>query len=196
MPLNEELIHKAENVLSLYNTRLQPRDYEVTDIDIFSAVFKEWGLSGRNIEQAIEVFFGFFQQQSQLYEDTLNVLKVLKSRKISIGILTDVPYGMRKELVLRDIAPIRDYIDVVLTSVDVGYRKPRPEGYMQLLQELDVSKDEMLYVGNEEKDIIGANRAGVTSVLMNRERKSVNWGQQWTISSLSEIPDYGKGELD
>ncbi|SFM47076.1 Haloacid dehalogenase-like hydrolase [Paenibacillus sp. 1_12] len=81
--------------------------------------------------QAIEIFFNFFQQGSSPYEKTLNTLKTLKERNIKIGVLTDVPYGMNKKLVLRDIKAIQEYIDVIITSVDVGFRKPRSEGFIQ-----------------------------------------------------------------
>ena len=58
--------------------------------------------------------------------------------------LTDVPYGMDREFVLEDCRPIIDHIDVLLTSVDVGYRKPHVEGYMKLSALLGVSPSERL----------------------------------------------------
>ncbi|QWU16048.1 putative hydrolase of the HAD superfamily [Paenibacillus sophorae] len=150
---NGELLNKAEDVLSRYNTRIHPREHEVTDIEIFNDILNVWELDNQYVTRAISVFFDFFQQESKVYEETKEILKALKVRNIRIGILTDVPYGMNKTLVLRDIEPIKDYVDVVITSVDVGYRKPRPEGFIKLAKELKTETTKMIYVGNELKDI-------------------------------------------
>ncbi|MNY66329.1 Phosphoglycolate phosphatase [compost metagenome] len=74
--------------------------------------------------------------------------------------------------------------------MDVGYRKPRTEGFAQLARELGTAVDQMIYVGNEQKDITGANQSGAVSVLINREQQAVDWGQRITILSLSEVLNY------
>ena len=55
-----------------------------------------------------------------------------------------------------------------LTSDDVGYRKPRPEGLKLLAQKMNIDVHEMAFVGDEEKDIVCAVNAGVYSILINR----------------------------
>lgn len=187
-----ELLSNAEEVLTRYNTRINPRDIEVTDVQIFQEVFRKWGLDTKFIFQAIEIFFSYFQQDSSLYEDTLNVLKLLKERNVKIGLLTDVPYGMNKKFVLRDIKPIQEYIDVIITSVDVGFRKPRPEGFIHLAKELGIEPAEMIYVGNEFKDIEGANQSGMRSALIDRNRIGEEWNQNISLKDLTEIMDIFK----
>ncbi|MDF2923557.1 MAG: hypothetical protein K0R57_2471 [Paenibacillaceae bacterium] len=189
VPYSNDLITRAENVLSFYNTRINPRDYEVTDTDIFISVLAEWGVNSHSVDQVINIFFGFFQQQSKVYADTAIVFEELKRRNYKIGILTDVPYGMNKSLVLKDIEPIREYIDVLITSVDVGFRKPRPEGFKRLWKELGSESNQLVYVGNEQKDITGANHSGMRSILINREQQQKDWNQQVTLGSLTELMD-------
>jgi phosphoglycolate phosphatase-like HAD superfamily hydrolase len=45
----------------------------------------------------------------------------------------------------------------------------------------------MLYVGNEPKDVIGACRAGMPAMLLDRAGIGDNHGQQFTISTLREV---------
>ncbi len=119
------------------------------------------------------------------------MLTLLREQKIPVGILTDVPYGMPREFVERDLeaAKILGLFDVLLTSVEVGVRKPEAKGYLALAKRLSVAAEEMLYVGNEPKDVIGARSAGVFAVLLDRPGKGGDHGQHRTVSTLSAIPE-------
>jgi putative hydrolase of the HAD superfamily len=183
----------AAQVLARYNTRLVPRSYEVPAEEILSLVLCSWGLEATScLSAAIEAFFSFFQQRLSAYPDTLPALTLLRERRTPVGILTDVPYGMPRALVQRDLdgAGLSGLFDVLLTSVEVGVRKPEPAGYLALAERLGVAPQEMLYVGNEPKDVIGAGRAGVTAVFLDRAGDGSHHGQQFTISTLSNIHEF------
>ncbi|AHV98786.1 HAD family hydrolase [Paenibacillus sabinae] len=186
MDHNGELIEAAAQILKKFNTRINPRDYEVKDTDIFQEILQEWG-TNKDIKQMIHTFFSFFQAGSDIFDDTFPLLKYLKERNIKIGILTDVPYGMSRELVMKDLKGFEQYVDVLITSVEVGYRKPRSEGFIQLANQLGCHPEQMSYVGNERKDIVGAKLLGMKGILINRERLDIDWGQDVTISELHEI---------
>ena len=66
-----------------------------------------------------------------------------------------------------------------------------------LLKAFNLPPSQMIYAGDEEKDVVGANNAGIDSVLINRSNEKKNRGQKYTIHSLSEILDIVKikGEL-
>lgn len=55
---------------------------------------------------------------------------------------------------------------------------------------LNVTSSKMLYIGDEEKDIIGANKSGYISVFIDRRETGINYGQLYTIKSLKEILNY------
>lgn len=180
----------GEEILLKYNTRTNYREIEVGSDIIFSEILTKWKLNPKtHLNIVKEAFFSYFQRNVKLYEDTISTLKTLKERGIKIGILTDVPYGMDKKLVLADIEKFKEYIDIVLTSVEVGYRKPNKQGFIQLSKKLVVDLNEMVYVGDEEKDIIGANSLGIYSVLINRTNNNLKYEQKKTIKELSELLD-------
>ena len=64
---------------------------------------------------------------------------------------------------------------------------PPAAGYLALADRLGVAPDEMLYVGNEPKDILGACRAGAIAALLDRASAGGSHGQQFTISTLLSI---------
>ena len=45
----------------------------------------------------------------------------------------------------------------------------------------------MIYIGNEEKDIIGANNAGIISILINRSNKKLNYGEKYQFKNLKDM---------
>ncbi len=180
----------AEQILASYNTRMVPRTHEVPAEEILSLLLRSWSLDpSAHLVAATEAFFSFFQQHLCAYPETAPLLTALRERGLPTGILTDVPYGMPRGFVQRDLdgANMVGLFDVLLTSVEVGVRKPEAAGYLALAARLGVAPDEMLYVGNEPKDVIGARRAGVIAVLLDRTGTGGHHGQQFTISTLTGL---------
>jgi putative hydrolase of the HAD superfamily len=180
----------ACDILRHYNTRVRPRTNEVAAEEIFSRILSVWLLqSADRLQIAINAFFRFFQRRMCTFPETLSVLRSLRASGLRIGALTDVPYGMPRRFVERDLdrAHLVDLLETVFTSTMVGHRKPAPEGYVRLAASLGVAPHEILYVGNETKDVAGAQRAGVPSALLDRSGEAPEHGQSYTISSLTTL---------
>jgi putative hydrolase of the HAD superfamily len=180
---------EAAGVLARYNTRLHPRREEIAAGEIFREVFASWSLTPGALERATAAFFEFFQQRLARYPETSRVLRELQRRGIRVGVLTDVPYGMPRAFVERDLrgAELLSLTDELLTSVEVGWRKPEAAGFRLLAAKLGVAPRELWFVGNEEKDIAGALVAGAKPVLIDREGRAPEWGQAHTLRDLGEL---------
>ncbi|MCL2376798.1 MAG: HAD family hydrolase [Defluviitaleaceae bacterium] len=177
----------AASILSKYNTRENYREHEVSSNTIFKEIFDAWGQNYEKLHIAKEAFYGFFQANVECFDDTVSTLDALSSKGILLGFLSDAAYGMDNEYLLKDIEEIRHYFDVGFTSVDVGFRKPNPQGFKMLSEAFGVPPSQILFVGDEEKDIVGANNFGMVSALVNKGPEEIKWGQHYTIKNLSEI---------
>lgn len=184
---SEDQYRHVGDVLTKYNTRINPRVHEVSSAQIFTEIADGAGLSDEDIEQVKHQFFSYFRQDVSLYPEVEETLKILADKGIMLGTLSDVAYGMDNEYALEDIALIRKYIDYPLTSNDVGFRKPSTKGLEMLAEKMQMDISEMIFVGDEEKDIVCANNAGAYSVLINRDNVGKNYGQKKEIHSLSEL---------
>jgi len=185
-----EQFARAKKILTQHNTRVVPRTREIPAETILGSVLEAWGLDPvKHSSAAIEAFFSFFQQRLSAYPETASVLQTLRAHNIPTGILTDVAYGMPRAFVERDIAGagIAGLFEILLTSVEVGFRKPELAGYHELAERLGVAPGEMLYVGNEAKDVIGARQAGAFSALLDRDGSGANHGQDFTLSTLTGL---------
>ncbi|MBD5104402.1 MAG: HAD family hydrolase [Ruminococcaceae bacterium] len=184
--LSEDMILSATEVLLKYNTRVNYREWETTSDNIFNEILTRWGIQ-TDLYNFKYGFYSFFKADAEPYPETIDTMKKLKQHGIKIGILTDVAYGMDNEFSLEDISVLSDFIDIAITSVDVGFRKPNSAGYLKLLDSLAICPDDMIFIGDEEKDIIGAKKLGIASALINRSKEIKDFGQDHTFGSLSEI---------
>ena len=184
---SEDQYRHVGDVLTKYNTRINPRVQEVSSMRIFTEIADGAGLSGKDIDQVKHHFFSYFRQDISLYSEVEETLNTLVDKGVMTGTLSDVAYGMDNEYALEDIALISKYIDYPLTSNDVGFRKPSTKGLEMLAEKMQIEVSEMIFVGDEEKDIICANNAGAYSVLINRANIIKNYGQKKEIRSLADL---------
>lgn len=188
---SEPFIERASEELAKFNTRENPRIDEVPSTVIFERVLAVWPVSSsRFIDKSIETFFQYFQRRAKPYEDTFISLKKLKAHGFRIGILTDVPYGMPSVIARHDIKTFQSEIDVFLTSIDVGHRKPHASGFQLLADQLGIPADKLTYIGNEKKDIDGPKSVGAQSILISRDRTQHDWQQDHTVFDLKELVSY------
>ncbi len=184
---NNNRFLQAKQVLEKYNTRVNPREIEISSNTIFGEIFDLWKENKNKIFDSKKSFYLFFQREAFLYDDVFSILEYCKKNNIKTAVYTDVAYGMDDEFSLNDIKEISDFIDLKLTSCNVGYRKPNKKGFEKMIEKFSCKPQELIYVGDEKKDIDGINKIGGISILIDRENKGNELGQRYRIQSLNEI---------
>ena len=84
------------------------------------------------------------------------------------------------------------YFQFVVFAQDHGIQKPDPRLFEIVIGHAECTKSQLLHVGDSfQNDVIGAKRAGVRSVWLNREGGNNKTGKQpyFEISSLTELTD-------
>jgi putative hydrolase of the HAD superfamily len=183
-------IEAACSVLRRYNTRINPRVEEIAFAVILNDLAEVFGREWPRDELALaRAFFRGFRQRLRCFPDALPALAQIRVQGSKIGGFTDVPYGMPRELVMEDVgqAGLAGCFDVLLTSRDIGWRKPSIRTLQALATALGSTPSELAYVGNERKDVEVAHAFGCKSVLLARVPPGESWGQNRTISTLSEL---------
>ena len=121
------------------------------------------------------------EQNVSLKPGAAQVLSSLKEMGLKVGIVTGrTTSGEQKWLELRRLN-IDQFIDVVITGADAE-RKPAPEGIIKCAQELGLSTEECVFVGDAQSDIITGKAAGVMTIAI-----STGVAQEGTLSQ--ERPD-------
>ena len=119
-------------------------------------------------EELAEAFPRFRKESPFVYEETFEVLDQLKGKYKLVLITNGSPQLQNTKLeITPEIAP---YFDEIIISGAFGKGKPDPSIFEHALNIADVKKEDVLMVGdNLNTDILGATRAGIKSVWINRE---------------------------
>ena len=68
------------------------------------------------------------------------------------------------------LAGVYNYFDGLFVSEVVGYQKPQKEFFLHVLKELNITKDEVIMIGDSlTSDIIGAYNLGIKSIWFNKD---------------------------
>lgn len=183
-------IGRGSAVLRGYNTRLHPREREVSFATILAELLPCFGVTKAVDELACaRAFFDVFRKRLHCFDDVKPALEGLKARGQKLGVFTDAAYGMPREFIIEDIqlAGLDGFFPAIFTSVDVGFRKPAAETLQRVARELGSKPRDLIHVGNEEKDVLAAKAAGCRSVVIDRNDQRPSWGQDRTIKSLLEL---------
>lgn len=123
----------------------------------------------------------------RVYPDVWPTLQALRQRGYHLGIISN--FAWRLADLVKDLG-LADAFDLILTSAQVGYRKPRQEIFARALQLAGVEPTAALYVGDDPVcDLAGAQAAGIPGLLIDRRRRTV--AQQPCIRALTTLVSSG-----
>lgn len=118
----------------------------------------------------------------EVYEDTVPALERLKAAGLRVGIVSNHVWRLPEVV---DGLGLGGYVDHVLTSARVGYRKPHPAIYRAALEAAGVPPEAALFVGDSvSHDVDGPRAAGMRAVLIDRGGRN---GHREAIRTLDEL---------
>lgn len=124
-------------------------------------------------------------------EDLPATLELFGRRGIKLGIVSNT--FVPGKVLDRHLAMtgLLSYFPVRIYSGDFGYRKPHRRIYEHALELIGASAEETVFVGDRlDTDMIGARRAGMTTVLKHRGVNGTEPKAHWTVDHvIREIAD-------
>ncbi len=189
LPLNDSDIKKSDLILRSYNPRINYREIDYSPEQIFNDVTAHWNFEFA-LSDIIREFWLAFDLTPYTYPETEKVLKKLKSNGIKIAAFTDVASAMPDEMHKSYFRNLMPYFDLYVSSLSCGYRKPNPKGLEDIANHFIAGTQDILFVGDEPKDIETAKRFGCKSVLIDRKNSKADHGQDFTVHNLNEIEKF------
>ena len=149
--------HVAENFLG--------RRYAPEEIVSFFGPSEEqtWAelLSADQLEEGINAYYAYYRQKQEdiiPYEGIPSLLDQLVNRKTPLAIVTG--RGKRTTEMTVEHLQWQSYFSSIITNADIQRPKPHPECVSLACQELGVSPQEALMIGDSPMDIEAGRSAG------------------------------------
>lgn len=118
-------------------------------------------------EAYLEKYHLICHNNSFVYKGIIELIKQLRQRHIKLAIVSNKPQVETDEVINYYFG--RNIFDIVIGQTEFSNKKPNPEGILTILNKLSINKEETLYVGDTETDILTAENADVKCV-------GVTWG--------------------
>jgi HAD superfamily hydrolase (TIGR01509 family) len=125
------------------------------------------------------------------FEGVAETLHELKKQGYLLAIVTDTANSISAKLKWFERGGFDQVWDSIISSMDIGTRKPDPRIYQAVLQQLRLSPDQAIFVGHKASELAGAQAIGMQTVAFNYdEDASANYFIE-KFSDLLKIPDIG-----
>lgn len=103
----------------------------------------------------------------ELFEDIGRLLP-----DVQIGVISNTD----EDTITAAVAATQLPISFVMSSERAECYKPDPEIFRESLKELGIGADECIYIGNSVSDIVGAGRASISGIYIDRDHKPLPEG--------------------
>ena len=130
------------------------------------------------IEEGMEIYGRIFDRNCTYhvtpYEGIPEMLKALKDKGIQLAVLSNKPDRQTVKVVKAIFG--EELFDYAQGQKEGIRRKPEPDGVWYLMEQMHVSKEECLYIGDSEVDAATGRNAGLKTIGVLwgfRDRKSL-----------------------
>lgn len=150
----------------------------------------ETGIIRKNLkyadkDEAIEQYYAkYLAHHTELVEPNQEIhdlLLLLKEQGMKLGIVTG---KARRSLdISLEALGWEGLFDAIITGDDVEKPKPDPEGVLKILGQLNIAKNEAVFIGDSDADILAGIEAGVLTI-------GVQWLPDYQTLEFSAAPDF------
>lgn len=135
-------------------------------------------LLSHELEKAYDIFkeeyLKIMLNNAKPYDGISNVLNCLKKANIKMAVITNKPHEAAQKMVDKTFGS--ECFDLVVGAAEGLPKKPNPAGVLYALKTLGAEKDETVFFGDSNVDIITARSAKIESV-----------GCSWGFRSFEEL---------
>ncbi len=137
-------------------------------------------------------YWDFWEPHTVTHPAVPSMLDALSSAGLRVGVLSNTTWPRDYHEGLFDRDEVSGFIDAQVYSCEIGVTKPHPDAFHAVLDLLDVSAEEAVFVGDRlHEDIAGAAAVGLRTVYLEHPMYP---GDHVTTSNA--VPNAVVGDLD
>ena len=144
------------------------------------------------MEKFAEIYSSNWNAHTAPYPGIPEMRQSLSEKGMKLAVLPNKPHTFTK-ICVETFFPNNPFV-FVFGKRDGVARKPDPAGALEIARKMELSVDEILYVGDTKTDMLTGNSAGMKTIGVDwgfRERKELADNKPWKIvSNPQEVVSY------
>jgi putative hydrolase of the HAD superfamily len=154
-------------------------------VGMYSLLCRKLGIDDEAVDLARRVYDEFGRSSRwRLYDDVVPAFRRLRDRGLRIGLISN--WDGRLVRLMGELG-VGGMLDAIVSSADVGLRKPDPRIFELACDRVGVSTADAAHVGDHQyADVLGATAAGMRAVLIDRHGSDLP-PQSAPIATLDEL---------
>ena len=163
------------------NCIIQPKD------QVFANLAAAFGMRQAGAQQLKAEFDHTFHHHATPFPGVLETLEFLSSRNVPIGCVTNGrDFFQRNKITALGIAP---FLDAIVTSGELGIKKPDPRIFHAALQQLGIVAAQAVFCGDSLKaDMKPARELGMTTIWKSALKRAPEY-VNYVLPEFSDFPN-------
>ncbi|MBT2606679.1 HAD family hydrolase [Bacillus sp. ISL-53] len=153
---------------------------------VYQQLVGEFDITGITWEDLLQDYISQFKNSCVPFPNLISMLEKLRSNNLVLGMITNGK-GQFQIDNIRALG-IKKYFETILVSEWEGIKKPDPQIFKRALEQLNVSPDESIFVGDHPKnDVNAAQNVGMKGIW----KKDFQWNNveaDFIVDDLAELP--------
>ena len=182
----------ADAFMSEQNATKPVRSLSRDENRMFFAEYERRVLRGAGVEVSQEQAWQIWRRIRKidyglaLFDDTIPALNACRQMGLTVGLISNMNQSGDE---LADSMGLLPYIDLSITSHEVGAEKPNQLIFERALERAKARPERAVHVGDQiTSDVAGAVNAGINAVLLDRDGNHKGYTAQPRITGLEELP--------
>ncbi|MCS0824800.1 HAD family hydrolase [Cytobacillus firmus] len=164
---------------------LDDRGYVWKD-KVYRQLVKEFGITDITWEELFQDYLSQFKNNCISFPNLNSMLEELRTSNLVLGLITNGKGQFQMDNI--KAMGIEEYFDIILISEWEGIKKPDPQIFKRALEQLNVTSNESIFVGDHpDNDIKASQNVGMKGIW----KKNFQWNDveaDFIVDDLGELP--------
>ena len=144
--------------------------------------------------RCVDYYYEHIVEFAELFSEQMELIKVLRAAGIKTAIVTNIPearvYAQKAKI---DALGLREVVDAVVISGEIGIHKPDPHIYLYACNQLGVMPEECIFVGDDpDSDVKGALASGMEAVWLDAIGTEDPFAGDRRVHRVASVREYFK----
>lgn len=168
---------KADLLYQVYRGGISQEQYR-------DSLLKLYGITDPNILAQGKAVLAEEDNSVTFFDGVQETLLALKDAGFKLGIVTDTANPIHTKLEWFEKGGFVHVWDSIISSSEIGTRKPDPIMYNAALQQLDLRPEQVVFVGHKASELQGAREVGIHTIAFNQDSQAV---AEYSIENFSDL---------